>query len=82
MSLVYAENSDQIGCALHVFICATEVYDTYNLMYWNIRFMWLRMYESLRTYVANIDLVGDPLQGIYCVRASELLITKCVGYPI
>ncbi len=39
-------------------------------------------YESLRTYVANIDLVGDPLQGIYRVRASELLITKCVGYPI
>ena len=36
MSLVYAENSDEIGCALHVFICATEVCDTYYLMYWNI----------------------------------------------
>ncbi len=45
-------------------------------------FAWIRLYESLHTYVANIDLVGDPLQGIYCVRASELLISKCIGYPI
>ena len=37
MSLVYAENSDEIGCALHVFIRATEVCDTYYLMYWNIK---------------------------------------------
>ncbi len=37
MSLVYAENSDEIGCALHVFIYATEVCDTYYLMYWNIK---------------------------------------------
>ena len=36
MSLVNAENSDEIGCALHVFIRATEV-DTYYLMYWNIK---------------------------------------------
>ncbi len=37
MSLVYAENSDEIGCALHVFIRATKVCDTYCLMYWNIK---------------------------------------------
>jgi len=36
------------------------------------------VYESLRTYVANIDLVGDPLQGIYRVRASELLILNAL----
>ncbi len=46
------------------------------------RFAWIRLYESLHTYVANIDLVGDPLQGICHVRASELLITKCVVYRI
>ena len=37
MSLVYAENSDEIGCALYVFIRATKVCDTYCLMYWNIK---------------------------------------------
>ena len=37
MSLVYAENSDESGCALHVFKCVTEVCDTYYLMYWNIK---------------------------------------------
>jgi len=37
MSLVCAENSDEIGCALHVFIRATEVCDTSYLMYWNIK---------------------------------------------
>ena len=37
MSLVYDENSDEIGCALHVFIHATEVCDTYCLMYWDIK---------------------------------------------
>ena len=44
---------------LDVCLCATEVCDTYHLMYWNI----LCVYESLLTYVANIDIVGDPLQG-------------------
>ena len=37
MSLVYAENNDEIGCAFHVFIHATEVCDTYYLMYWHIK---------------------------------------------
>ena len=43
------------------------------------------LYESLLTYVAHMDLVGDPLQGICHARASEILITKIrkilyVGY--
>ncbi len=43
------------------------------------------LYESLLTYVAHMDLVGDPLQGICHALASEILITKIckilyVGY--
>ena len=43
------------------------------------------LYESLLTYVAHMDLVGDPLQGTCHARASEILITKIrkilyVGY--
>ena len=38
--------------------------------------MWLRLYESLLTYVAHMDLVGDPVQGACYARASEILITK------
>jgi len=41
--------------------------------------------ESLLTYVAHMDLVGDPLQGTCHALASEILITKIrkilyVGY--
>ncbi len=58
---------------VHFVLCDRSV-RTYYLMYGTgtSRFVWLRGYESLCTYVANIDLVGDPLQGIYCY-ASELL---------
>jgi hypothetical protein len=46
-------------------------------MYLASRFVWLRLYESLLTYVAHMDLVGDPLQGTTChARASKILITK------
>jgi len=34
------------------------------------------LYESLLTYVAHVDPVGDPLLGTYHARASEILITK------
>jgi len=34
------------------------------------------LYESLLTFVAHLDLVGDPLQGTCHTRASEILITK------
>ena len=33
------------------------------------------LYESLLTYIAHMDLVGDPLQGTCYARASEILIT-------
>ena len=45
-------------------------------MYLASRFVWLRLYESLLTYVAHMDLVGDPLQGTCHARASEILITN------
>ncbi len=34
------------------------------------------LYESLLTYVAHMDLVGDPLQDTCHARASKILITK------
>jgi len=34
------------------------------------------LYESLLTYLAHLDLVGDPLQGTCHTRASEILFTK------
>ena len=34
------------------------------------------LYESLLTYVAHVDLVGDPLQGTCHARVSKILITK------
>ncbi len=34
------------------------------------------LYKSLLTYVAHMDLVGDPLQGTCHARASKILITK------
>jgi hypothetical protein len=45
-------------------------------MYLASRTVWLCLYESLLTYVAHMDLVGDPLQGTCHARASEILITK------
>ena len=43
------------------------------------------LYESLLTYVAHMDLVGDPLQDTCHARASKILITRVrkilyVGY--
>ena len=43
------------------------------------------LYESLLTYVAHMDLVGDPLQDTCHARASKIFITKIrrilsVGY--
>jgi len=34
------------------------------------------LYESQLTYIAHVDLVGDPLQVTCHARASEILITK------
>ena len=74
MSLVYAKKSDEIGCARRVFLHAEhQELSGYDL------------YESLLTYVAHMDLVGDPLQDTCHARASKILITKIrrilyVGY--
>ena len=51
--------------------CGIEILDVLD-----IRFEWLRLYESLLTYVAHMDLVGDPVQGTCYARASKILITK------
>ena len=50
-----------VACFLHAGVecvaCGIEILDVLD-----IRFEWLRLYESLLTYVAHLDLVGDPLQ--------------------
>ena len=64
-----------VACFLHAGVgcvaCGIEILDVLD-----IRFGWLRLYESLLTYVAHMDLVGDPLQDTCHARASEILITK------
>ena len=77
-----------VSCVHRVFLHASVVYVACGieiLDVLDIRFVWLRLYESLLTYVAHMDLVGDPLKGTYHARASEILITKMrkilyVGY--
>ena len=62
-----------------VFLHASVVYVAYGIKILdvlNIKFVWLRLYESLLTYVAHMDLVGDPLQATCHARAFEILITK------
>jgi len=71
MSLVYAKMSDEIGCALHVFLHAAVACGNEILMREGYH-----LYKSLLTYVAHMDLVGDPLQGTCHACASEILITK------
>ena len=77
MSLVYAKKSDEIGCALCVFLhttvaCGTEIF----MCKGHQELCGYALYESLLTYVAHMDLVGDSLQGTCHTRASEILITK------
>ncbi len=85
MSLVYAKKSDEIGCARRVFLhaCAAVVsrFDAEE----HQELSGYDLYESLLTYVAHMDLVGDPLQGTCHARASKILITRIrkiryVGY--
>jgi hypothetical protein len=88
MSLVYNEKSDEIQCVLCVYIGETEVCDTCYLIYLASSFMWLRVYESLRTCVVQIDLVWDPLQGsttyahpsYLLLNALDILLRNSVGY--
>ena len=68
-----------VSCVHRVFLHASVVYVAYGIKILdvlNIKFVWPRLYESLLTYVAHMDLVGYPLQGTCHARASEILITK------
>ena len=77
MSLVYAKKSDEIGCALRVFLHATAACGTEILMCeGHQESCGYALYKSLLTYIAHMDLIGDPLQGTCHARASEILITK------
>jgi len=70
-------SSDEIGCALHVFLHAAMACDTEILMCkGHQESCGYALYESLLTYVAHMDLIGDPLQGTCHAHASEILITK------
>ncbi len=71
------KKSDEIGCVLCVFLhatvaCGTEIF----MCKGHQESCGYTLYESLLTHVANMDLVGDPLQGTCHARASEILITK------
>jgi hypothetical protein len=78
MSLVYAKKSNEIGCALHMFLHAAVACGTEILMCkGHQESCGYALYESLLTYVAHMDLVGDLLQGTCHARASEILITNC-----
>jgi hypothetical protein len=77
MSLVYAKKSDEIGCARRVFQHAAIGGGTKILMSEGYQeSCGYALYESLLTYVAHVDLVGDPLQDTCHACASEILITK------
>jgi len=63
MSLVYAKKSDEIRCALRVFLHATVACGTEILMCkGHQELCGYALYESLLTYIAHMDLIGDPLQ--------------------
>jgi len=77
MSLVHAKKSDEMGCALRVFLHATVVYGTEILMCKGYQELCgYALYKSQLTYVVHMNLIGDPLQGTCHARASEILITK------
>ena len=77
MSLVYAKKSDEIGCALCVFLHVTVACGTEILMCKGHQdSCGYALYKSLLTYEAHMDLIGDLLQGTCHARASEILIIK------
>ena len=63
-------------CALRVSTCDRSVWYRVTWCTWHQEWCGYALYESLLTYVAHMDLVGDPLQGTCHARASEILITK------
>ena len=71
--------SECVSCVPRVFLHASVVYVACGIKILDVldvRFVWLRLYESLLTYVAHMDLVGDPLQDTHHARPFEILITK------
>jgi hypothetical protein len=63
-------------CASRVSTCNCSVWYRDLDVQGTSRIVWLHLYESLLTYVAHMDLVGDPVQGTCYACASEILITK------
>ncbi len=63
-------------CASRVSTCNRSVWYRVTKCTWHQESCGYALYESLLTYVAHMDLVGDPLQGTCHARASEILITK------
>ena len=75
MSLVYAKKSDEIRCALRVFLRATAACGTETLMCeGHQESCGYALYESLLTFVAHMDLVGDPLQGTCHAHSSKIQV--------
>ena len=73
MSLVYAKKSDEIGCARRVFLHACAAVGTVNLdVEEHQESSGYALYESLLTYVAHLDLVGDPLQDTCHAHTSKI----------
>ncbi len=71
--------SECVSCVPRVFLHVSVVYVSCGIKILDvldIRFVWLCLYKSLLTYVAHMDLVGDPLQDTCHTRVSEILITK------
>ena len=52
--------SDVCSCVLRMFLHATVACGTEILVYLTSSIEWLCLYESLLTYIAHMDLVGDP----------------------
>jgi hypothetical protein len=63
-------------CASHVSTCDRSAWYRVTWCTWHQESCGYALYESLLTYVAHMDLVGDPLQGTCHARASEILTTK------
>ncbi len=62
---------------LCVNICETKVCNTCYLMYLASSYMWLPMYESLHTYIVQLDLVWESY---LILIASDILLRKLVWY--
>jgi len=63
-------------CALHVSTCGRGVCTKILMSEGYQESCGYALYESLLTYVAHVDLIGDPLQGTCHACASKILITK------